>query len=137
MPSLASASLTEIDTATRSPEEAHQQLLEELDSLSWLLDSRWRLPGTGLRFGVDGVAGLVPGVGDVATGLVSAWLVWRAASFSVPAHLLARMVGNVVLDSLVGAIPIVGSLFDFAFKANRRNVALLRRHLARRATTVR
>ncbi len=137
MPSLAPGSLAGIDAATRSPREAHQNLLEELDSLSWLLDSRWRLPGTGFRFGVDALAGLVPGVGDVATGLVSAWLVWRAAKFDVPAHLLARMVGNVALDSLVGAIPLVGSLFDFAFKANRRNVALLRRHLARRATTVR
>lgn len=112
---------------------SQEDLLREIDNLSWLLDSQWRLPGTGFRFGMDAVAGLVPGIGDAATGLVSAWLVWRASKFDVPAHVLARMVGNVGLDFLVGAIPIVGSLFDFAFKANRRNVALLRSHLARRA----
>jgi hypothetical protein len=110
-----------------------QSLLRELDDLAWLLDSRWRVPGTSFRFGVDAVAGLIPGLGDAATALPSAYMVWRAREFGLPSHVLARMVGNVALDFAIGAIPVVGSLFDFAFKANRRNVKLLRRHLERRS----
>lgn len=109
----------------------HHLLLKELDDLAWLLDSRWRIPGTDLRFGVDAVAGLIPGLGDAATALPSAYMVWRAREFDLPAHVLARMVANVGLDFVFGAIPVIGSIFDFAFKANRRNVALLRRHLER------
>lgn len=109
----------------------HHLLLKELDDLAWLLDSRWRIPGTDLCFGVDAVAGLIPGLGDAATALPSAYMVWRAREFDLPAHVLARMVANVGLDFVFGAIPVIGSIFDFAFKANRRNVALLRRHLER------
>ena len=109
----------------------HHLLLKEFDDLAWLLDSRWRIPGTDLRFGVDAVAGLIPGLGDAATALPSAYMVWRAREFDLPAHVLARMVANVGLDFVFGAIPVIGSIFDFAFKANRRNVALLRRHLER------
>lgn len=106
-------------------------LLKEIDDLAWLLDSRWRIPGTKLRFGVDAVAGLIPGLGDAATALPSAYMVWRAREFGLPAHVLAKMVANVGLDFAFGAIPVIGSIFDFAFKANRRNVALLRCHLER------
>lgn len=102
--------------------------MAELDKLAHLLDTRWRIPGTSWRFGVDAVAGLVPGVGDVATGLVSAYIVKRAHSLGVPSHVLMRMVGNVALDTVVGSVPVLGSIFDFAFKANRRNIKLLRRH---------
>ncbi len=107
--------------------------LEELEKLADLLDSRWRVPGTNLRFGLDGVAGLVPGIGDVSTGLVSAYLVWRARELGMPAHVMIRMAGNVLLDILVGSVPIIGSIVDFGFKANRRNVRLMRRHLERHA----
>ena len=101
----------------------------EIDELARLLDTRWRIPGTGIRFGVDAVAGLLPGVGDLATGAVSAYVVYRAAKLGVPPLLLARMVGNVGLDTVVGSVPLLGSVFDLFFKANNRNVRLLRRHL--------
>jgi len=105
--------------------------MEELDRLARLLDSQWRIPGTSLRFGVDALAGLVPGVGDAATGLVSAYLIYRASRFDVPRSVLAVMVGNIVLDTVVGSIPLAGSVFDVFFKANNRNIRHLRRHLER------
>lgn len=102
--------------------------LAGLDELARNLDSRWRIPGTGIRFGLDAVAGLIPGVGDVAGALVSAHIIlhgWRAGA---PGHVIARMVGNVALDTVIGSIPVLGSVFDVYYKANLRNVRLLRRH---------
>lgn len=121
--------------ATGSAADDVDDRLKSLDDLARLLDARWRIPGTGIRFGADAVAGLLPGVGDLATGLVSAYIVVRAANHGAPSHLLARMVGNVVIDTTVGSIPILGSVFDLFFKANKRNVRLLRRHLERNAAT--
>lgn len=103
--------------------------LAELDRVATWLDSRWRIPGTSWRFGLDAVAGLVPGLGDAAGGLVSAWLILRARQLGLPTHVLVRMVGNVAIDTLVGSVPLLGSVFDVAFKANRRNIRLLRNHL--------
>ncbi|WP_119460416.1 DUF4112 domain-containing protein [Rhodospirillaceae bacterium SYSU D60014] len=106
--------------------------LEQLERLAHLLDTRWQVPGTGWRFGIDGIAGLLPGVGDTATGLVSVYLIWQAKRMGVPPGLLLRMAGNVGLDVVLGSVPVLGSIFDFAFKANRRNLRLLRRHLDRK-----
>jgi len=103
--------------------------LDDLERLSRLLDSQWRIPGTGLTFGLDGVAGLVPGIGDAATGAISAWIVYTAWRLGATRGIMGRMVANVAIDTAVGAIPLAGSLFDFFFKANNRNMALLRRHL--------
>ena len=105
--------------------------LASLDALAKLLDSRWRIPGTCIRFGIDAVAGLLPGIGDAATGLVSAYIVLHGVRHRVPGRVIARMIGNVALDTVVGSVPIVGSLFDVFFKANNRNVGLLRQHLER------
>lgn len=107
----------------------HAATLAELDRMARLLDSRWRIPGTQIRFGVDAVAGLIPGLGDAATGLVSAWIVLNAAKHGASGPLLARMVGNVALDTVVGSVPLLGSVFDVFFKANKRNMRLLVRHL--------
>ena len=101
----------------------------EIDDLADLLDTRWRIPGTGIRFGLDAIAGLVPGVGDVAAGAVSAYVIYKAAKMGAPSHLLGRMAANVAVDTLVGSVPVLGSVFDLFFKANRRNVEMLRRHL--------
>lgn len=106
--------------------------LAELDRLARLLDSQWRIPGTQVRFGVDAVAGLIPGVGDAAAGLVSAWIVWNASRHGAPAHLLARMVGNVAIDTVAGSVPILGSVFDVFYKSNKRNMRLLIRHLEKK-----
>ncbi|WP_027145381.1 DUF4112 domain-containing protein [Mesorhizobium sp. WSM3626] len=106
--------------------------IAELDLLAVLLDSRWRLPGTPIRFGLDALVGLVPVLGDAATGLVSAYIVLRARKCGAGNLLVARMLGNVLFDTVVGSVPILGSIFDVYYKANNRNIRLLRRHLIRK-----
>jgi len=114
-----------------SGEGARQQQarLAELGRLATLLDSRYRIPGTRLRFGIDAILGLVPGVGDTLAALPALYLIWRAHQIGVPRGLLLRMIANVGIDTVLGSVPIAGSIFDVFFKANRRNVALLHRHL--------
>ena len=99
-----------------------------LRRLAWVLDEFVRLPG-GYRIGLDGIVGLIPGVGDALGLAAGSYLILRAREYGVPGVVLVRMAGNVLLDALVGAIPLLGDLFDFAFKANRRNLALMERYL--------
>jgi hypothetical protein len=96
-----------------------------LERLAWWLDSAIPIPGTRLRIGLDGLIGLVPGIGDVIGTVLSGYLIAQSARLGVPASTLARMVLNVAVETLVGAIPVLGDLFDFVWKANRRNVDLL------------
>lgn len=105
---------------------------DALDRLAWWLDERFRIPGTNVRVGLDGLIGLIPGIGDTATTLVSAWIVYRAWRMGVPRTVLTRMAANVAVDYVAGTIPLVGDVFDVAFKANRRNIALLQRWLDQR-----
>ncbi|MGC2163876.1 MAG: DUF4112 domain-containing protein [Silvibacterium sp.] len=102
---------------------------ENLELLARVLDDCFRIPGTSIRFGLDGIIGLVPFAGDVLAGLASCVLVIAAWFRGVPYVTLARMVVNLALDVLVGTIPILGDAFDIAWKANRRNYNLLTRHL--------
>ena len=102
---------------------------ENLDLLAHLLDDWFRLPGTSIRFGFDGIIGLIPGLGDVLAGLLSCIIIIAAWFRGVPYVGLMRMVVNLGIDVLVGAIPFVGDAFDIAWKANRRNYALMVRHL--------
>jgi Domain of unknown function (DUF4112) len=102
---------------------------ENLDLLAHLLDDWFRIPGTSIRFGLDGIIGLVPGLGDVLAGLASCILVVAAWFRGVPYVTLLRMVVNLAIDVVIGAIPILGDAFDIAWKANRRNYALMTRHL--------
>lgn len=103
--------------------------LERLRWLSRLMDTRWRIPGTRIPVGLDGIASLFPVVGDTAAAVVSAYIVLEAMRFGIPASLVARMALNVLLDWAVGSIPVAGTVFDVAFKANRMNVNLLHKHL--------
>jgi len=102
---------------------------ENLDLLSHLLDDWFRVPGTSIRFGLDGIIGLIPGLGDVLAGLASCIIIVAAWFRGVPYVGLARMVVNLGIDVLVGTIPFAGDAFDIAWKANRRNYALMTRHL--------
>jgi hypothetical protein len=104
--------------------------MARLDALARFLDTRFTIPGTGIRFGLDGLLGLIPGVGDAATGLLSAYLIGEAAQMGARKRTLLRMVWNAGIDMALGSIPVVGDIFDFAFKANSRNLALLRAELA-------
>lgn len=103
---------------------------ENLDILSHVLDDWFRIPGTSFRFGIDGILGLVPGIGDVLGGLASCIIVLAAWVRGVPKITLARMVVNVGIEVGVGMVPFLGDLFDIAWKANRRNYKLLAGSLA-------
>ncbi len=100
--------------------------IARLEALANLLDTAILIPGTNVRFGIDALIGLVPGIGDVVTTLMSLYLVREARALGAPRHLILRMLGNVALDSVVGAVPVAGDLFDVMWRANRRNMALLR-----------
>ena len=95
-----------------------------------LFDNALRIPGTNIRVGLDPLIGLIPGFGDLAAGFASVYIILEAARAGAPTTLLIRMLGNVGIDSVVGALPIAGDVFDFAWKSNARNVRLLEAHLA-------
>jgi hypothetical protein len=94
--------------------------------LAYLLDNSIPIPGTGARVGLDAVIGLVPGIGDVAGTAMSAYIVMQAARMGAPGSVVARMVLNVGVETVVGSIPFLGDLFDAGWKANARNIKLLR-----------
>jgi hypothetical protein len=100
-------------------------------ALSHLLDARFRIPGTTWRYGLDGVIGLVPGIGDAASLGMSGWIVWQSYLLGARKRTLGRMVANMLVDSVVGSVPIAGDVFDFAYKANRRNIKLLSEDIGR------
>ena len=100
-----------------------------MHSLEILLDEAFRIPGTGIRFGLDGIIGLVPGLGDVLAGLLSLIIPLAAWIRGVPYVTLVRMAANIGIGVLVGTVPLFGDIFDIAWKANRRNYRLLCRHL--------
>jgi Domain of unknown function (DUF4112) len=102
---------------------------ENLDLLSRVLDTWFRIPGTSIRFGIDGILGLVPGIGDILAGLASCIILFAAWIRGTPYVTLARMLANVAIEVVVGAIPFLGDAFDIAWRANRRNYALLERHI--------
>mgnify|MGYP006306666675 CR=1 FL=1 len=103
-----------------------QRELARLDLLARWLDSRFHIPGTPLRFGLDTLIGLIPVAGDTLMGLPSVWLIWRAHRLGLPKRKLARMGLNTGLDYVLGSIPILGDIFDLGFKANLKNAAILR-----------
>ncbi len=111
--------------------------LERVRSMSRLLDTAIRVPGTNMRFGLDALIGLIPGVGDVVGAGMSGFIILTAARLGAPPSVLVRMLANAGLDAIVGAVPLAGDLFDVAWRANTRNAALLERHLEAPAATKR
>jgi len=112
-------------------ELTREQRIARLEALAKLLDVAFVLPGTNVRYGIDGLIGLVPVIGDIVTTAISLWLVREARAIGAPWHITARMLGNVALDGVVGMVPVVGDAFDVMFRANIRNVRLLRLWLER------
>ena len=100
-----------------------QQSVARLEALARLMDGAFVLPGTTIRFGLDGLIGLIPVAGDVIAGLVSTYLIWEARQLGAPSWLIARMLANAFLDTTIGAIPVVGDAFDVLFRANMKNMA--------------
>ena len=105
-----------------------EQRLKTLRHVSRLLDSAFVFPGTDFRFGLDPLLGLVPGLGDLTSPLFAMALLWQGRDLGIPRVVQLRMIFNVAIDALVGFLPVAGDLFDFAWKANDRNIALLERH---------
>ena len=102
--------------------------LEALRQVARLLDSAFVVPGTRFRVGLDPLFGLVPGLGDLASPLFALVILWQSRDFGVPRVVQLRMIFNVAIDALAGLLPVAGDAFDFAWKANDRNIALLERH---------
>ncbi len=117
-----------LDKLLSTPGEASAEFAERfgyVDRVAILLDAQYRVPFTRIRFGWDAIVGLLPVVGDLATAAVSLHLVMRARQLGADDRLTFRMVLNVLLDALVGAVPIIGTIFDVLFRANLRNLKLL------------
>lgn len=104
--------------------------VDDAARLARLMDALVEIPGLRLRFGLDALLGLLPGVGDTLTALASLYILQTAAGSGVPRVTLVRMTMNILIDVLLGCVPLLGDLFDVAWKANLKNVALLERHLA-------
>lgn len=104
-----------------------------LDGLARLLDSAFRIPGTSVRMGADAALNLIPGVGTLASKAVSSFIIYEARRLGVPMSTLLRMMGNVGVDFVISVIPVIGWFGDVFFRANTRNIALLRRHIDGRA----
>jgi hypothetical protein len=107
--------------------------LARLKTLARLMDSALCIPGTRIRFGADSALGLIPGAGDVIGLGISLFALGEAMRLGVPPRLLARMIGNIAIDTGLGAIPVAGDIFDLLFKSNTRNLKLLLEHLEREA----
>jgi hypothetical protein len=107
----------------------HEERLAQVRWLAGVMDDAFHVPGTRLRFGWDSILGLFPGLGDVLTSALSLLIVHHAWQTGASKLTLARMLGNIGVDFVVGAVPFIGDLFDFVWKANRKNARLLEQHL--------
>jgi hypothetical protein len=117
--------------AGRYDATSRRAALDRLDKLATVFDTALIIPGTNIRFGAEAVLRLIPGFGDIAASALSFYLLYEASRLGVPKLLLARMAANVILEGAVGAVPVAGDAFDIYFRANRRNVALLRQYFNR------
>ena len=107
---------------------AQEQRLELFRRVSTLLDSAMAVPGTSIRFGLDPILGLFPGLGDLVSPIFTMGILWQARELGIPKVVQLRMIFNVAIDTVIGVVPMIGDLFDVAWKANNRNMALLDRH---------
>ena len=112
----------------KSRAHPNPQNLDALRRWAVLLDSAFRVPGTSIRFGLDAIVGLIPGLGDISTPAFAALILLQAVRMRLPVVVQARMVLNAALDMLMGLVPLLGDVADVAWKANMRNLALLERH---------
>ena len=109
--------------------ESREGALRRIEALARLMDSAFVIPGLNLRVGLDSLIGVVPGIGDAVTTAVSAYLVYEARRLGLPKRKIARMIGNVAMDAVLGAVPFAGDIADVFFKSNMRNLRILREHL--------
>jgi len=110
------------------PKAQHNKVIRKLDTLAKLIDSQFQIPSTKIRFGLDALIGLIPGVGDFAGFVVSGYMMVVLASNGASGYVIARISLNILIDAIIGSIPFLGDIFDFAFKANERNMKLVHEH---------
>lgn len=118
-----SASSTPVDRA------AVERSVARIEALSRVMDGLVSLPGTNVKIGVDAIIGIVPVAGDLLSQLISGYMIWEARQLGVPRWIIARMIANTAIDTVLGAIPLAGDAFDVLFRANLRNLKLLKGHL--------
>lgn len=116
----------EVEDAIVGGEEA---AIKRIRAVGKLLDDAFRVPGTEMRFGLDPLVGVLPVAGDGVMALVSLYVVAEAVNLGVPKSAVARMLVNIGIDTVIGSIPVIGTLFDAGWKANQRNVDLVERHV--------
>lgn len=109
-----------------------EERIRRVEKLAEWLDQRWKVPGTQFRIGIDGLLGLLPGVGDTLSVALSSYIIYEAHNANAPWHLKTRMMWNVFIDWLVGLVPFFGDLFDFGWKANQKNADLLRQFMRKK-----
>ena len=120
------------DTCTDAPRHpSRRDTIERLDFIARLLDTAFVVPGTNIRFGVEAVIRLMPGIGDAVASALSCVILIEAHRLGVPTRILARMIANVLLEGTAGAMPVVGDMFDIMFRANRRNIRILHDYMRR------
>ena len=117
--------------ALKAAGPTREDSLARLTMLAKLLDSAFLIPGINRRVGLDAVIGLIPGIGDAISTLLASYIIWEARQLGLPRWKIARMIGNVAVDTAIGAIPVAGDAFDLFFKANERNLRIIHEHLKR------
>jgi len=120
-----SAVFDAIKTAGPSRDDA----MARITLVAKLMDNAFLIPGLNRRVGLDAVLGLVPGVGDALSAVLASYIIWEARQLGLPRWKIARMIGNVAVDTAIGAIPFAGDVFDVFFKANERNLRIIHEHL--------
>jgi hypothetical protein len=115
--------------ALKTAGPSREDSLARITLLAQVMDSAFFIPGLNRRIGLDSIIGLVPGVGDAISAALSSYIIWEAHQLGLPRWKIARMIGNVAIDTAVGAIPLAGDLFDVYFKANMRNLRIIHDHL--------
>lgn len=107
--------------------DSHHEVAD-LEKLAVIMDSKFTIPGTDIKFGLDPVLGLIPGIGDTLTLTTNAYIMMRARSFDIPWHGYVRMFWNIFIDWLIGLIPLVGDIFDIGFKSHRKNIEIIKHY---------
>ena len=118
--------------ALRASGDTAPASLKRMETVAWLLDTAFVIPGTRQRVGIDAIIGLIPGFGDVATTLLSTYVIWEARNLGLSRFAIGRMLANLAVHASIGAIPVVGDIFDAFFRVNQRNMRIVRAQLERR-----
>ena len=108
-----------------------EEEIQKLEKMADWMDSRFKIPGTSIRFGFDSILGLIPGIGDTVTLATTGYLISRAHSYKLPWHVKTTMLWNLFVDWIIGLVPLLGDIFDVGWKANQKNVALIKKYIDR------